>query len=707
MLKFLFRPFAFYLILSPPYMNKRTSILIYAPAVFLGAFLLFQVQPLIGKYILPWFGGSPEVWTTCMLFFQVFLLAGYAYAHLLVRYLPPRAQVVVHIAVIISALAVLPIVPAAAWKPQGADYPTLRILLLLSACIGLPYFALSATGPLMQGWFNRTNPSASPYRLYSLSNTGSLLALVSYPFLVEPAWSRQTQANVWSWSLVAFAVAAGICAVWLWKHHQPKRLSIDENVSRRDGRVRINWGVHLLWLALPAGASVELLAVTNKICQDIAVIPFLWILPLCLYLLSFIICFHHERWYVRPVFLIAFILSIAAVAYVRTQSVELPVIQQIVMYSAVLFSCCMVCHGELYRIRPDPRHLTAYYLMIAAGGAIGGVLVAVVAPLVFNTYLELHLGLLACCLFVLSADTESVLRRSPRRWVWTGLIIVVGVAAVLSEGNRGDANKVAVLNSRNFFGVLTVWENDRSDPAMHRYVLQHGTTFHGLQFVEPEKRRLPTAYYGQNGGAGLAIRNFRRQENRHIGVVGLGVGTIAAYGREGDRIRFYEINPAIERIARTRFSYLADCLAEVDVIMGDARLSMEAEAPQEFDLLVLDAFSSDAVPVHLLTVEAFEIFLRHLKGDGVIAMHVSTVHLDLQSVIWKMAERLSLKTAWIQNDENEAEGILASDWILLTRDDSFINQEAVRSAATAPRSDFDRIDLWTDEHVNLFQILKR
>ncbi len=694
-------------------MNKRTSILIFAPAVFVGAFLLFQVQPLIGKYILPWFGGSPEVWTTCMLFFQVFLLGGYAYAHFIARYLRPRTQAVVHVVFIVAALAVLPIAPSAGWKPQGADLPTLRILLLLSACIGLPYFVLSATGPLMQNWFHRTNPTASPYRLYALSNAGSLLALISYPFLIEPIFSRATQANVWSWSLGAFAVFAGVCAMRLWKskpietNHSdasPKSRQMSEaNPPEQPPKL----GTRLLWLALPAGASVELLAVTNKICQDVAVIPFLWILPLCIYLLSFIICFHHERWYIRPAFLGLFILSIIAVALVRAQSFDLSVIQQIAMYSTVLFACCMVCHGELYRLRPAPHRLTGYYLMIATGGAIGGFFVAVIAPLVFDTYLELHLGLLACCLFVLLADEKSVLRRGSRRWVWISLIVAVGVAAIFAEGHRGDANKVAVSNSRNFFGVLTVWENDRSDPTKHRFVLQHGTTFHGLQFVDSKKHRQPVAYFGRNSGAGLAIRFFRRQENRHIGVVGLGVGTIAAYGKKGDRIRFYEINPAVEHVARTRFSYLNDCPSEVDVIVGDARLSMEAEPSQEFDLLILDAFSGGAVPVHLLTVEAFEIFLRHLKSDGVIAMHVSTVYLDLQSVIWKMAKRLDLKSAWIKNDENDAEGIFASDWIILTRDESFINQKVIQAALTDPRSDFDRIDLWTDEHINLFQILKR
>jgi hypothetical protein len=695
-------------------MSKRDSLLIFAPAVFLGAFLLFQVQPLIGKYILPWFGGSPEVWTTCMLFFQVFLLGGYAYAHFIARYLKPHTQAVVHVVFIVAALAILPIVPSAGWKPQGADLPTLRILLLLSACIGLPYFVLSATGPLMQNWFHKTNPTASPYRLYSLSNAGSLLALVSYPFLIEPAFSRATQANIWSWGLGAFAIFASVCALRLWKEKGSGAfLSASEQMNGKEEPVVKKapdpFSSRLLWLALPAGASVELLAVTNKICQDVAVIPFLWILPLCLYLLSFIICFHHERWYVRPVFLGVFIMSIIAVAFVRAWgwSEDLSVIQQIVMYSAVLFACCMVCHGELYRLRPAPHRLTGYYLMIATGGAIGGVFVAVIAPLVFNTYLELHLGLLACCLFVLLADEKSVLRRGSRRWVWISLIVAVGVAAIFVEGHRGNANKIAISNTRNFFGVLTVWENDRNDPTKHRFVLQHGTTFHGLQFVDPKKRLLPTAYYGMSSGGGMVMRFFPRQKNRHIGVVGLGVGTIAAYGKKGDRIRFYEINPAVERIARTRFSYLKDCPARVDVIVGDARLSMEAEPSQEFDLLILDAFSGGTVPVHLLTVEAFEIFLRHLKSDGVIAMHISTVHLDLQSVIWKLARHLNLKTAWIQNDENKAEGIFASDWIILTRDESFINQKVIQTAAIDPKNDFDRIDLWTDEHINLFQILKR
>jgi hypothetical protein len=680
--------------------------MIYGLTIFVGAFLLFAVQPLIGKYILPWFGGSPEVWTTCMLFFQVLLLGGYAYAHVIVSRLSSRLQVVVHIALIMMALAALPITPQASWKLESIGNPILQILLLATVCIGLPYFVLSSTGPLLQGWFSRTNPGTPPYRLYAFSNAGSLIALVSYPFVVEPALSRHAQAQVWSAGLVVFAVLCGCCAVRLWRCPASKgwQRAIKSRIETDAAIPQL--GTRLLWLALPAGASVELLAVTNKICQDIAVIPFLWVLPLSLYLLSFVICFHSEKWYVRPVFLIAFVLAIGGVGLAGFYEGELSAWQQISIYSVFLLVCCIVCHGELFRLRPHPRHLTRYYLMIAAGGAMGGIFVAVVAPLVFNTYRELHVGILACCLFVLLADRSLALRQGRRRLVWVGIILVAGVAAILVQSRRTGTYETAVLSSRNFFGVLTVWEDDRDEPSIHRYVLQHGTTLHGFQFVEPGKRLLPTAYYGRSGGAGLAITNFPRQEKRRIGVVGLGVGTLATYGREDDYIRFYEINPEVKRIAETRFTYLANCRAKVDVIMGDARLSMEADAPQEFDLLILDAFTSAAVPVHLLTKEAFKIYLSHLKSDGVIAVHVSNQHLDLHFVVWKAAEHFKLKSAWVEDAVNEKKGVLASDWILLTKNEEFLQAKAIRRAASPPKSDLGRIALWTDDHINLFQILK-
>ncbi|MHC4154615.1 MAG: fused MFS/spermidine synthase [Planctomycetota bacterium] len=675
---------------------------IYAVTTFLGAFLLFQVQPLIGKYIVPWFGGGPEVWTTCMLFFQVLLVAGYAYSHVVASRLNFRWQVAVHIVLVVAALAALPIIPRQTWKPTSLEYPVLGIMLLATACIGLPYLLLSATAPLIQRWFSVTRRGASPYWLYACSNAGSLIALVSYPFVVEPALTRQAQAHVWSVGLVVFAVLVTYCAVRLWRYPAAAEpLATDKTES---DTVLAPLGTRLLWLALPAGASVELLAVTNKICQDVAVIPFLWVLPLSLYLLSFIICFHGEKWYRRRLFVGLFILAIGGAALAWVYEERLAVGQQISIYLALLMACCMVCHGELFRLRPAARHLTRYYLMIAIGGALGGFFVAVVAPVIFETYRELHVGILASCLFVLLADKR--LTGGWRRVVWVGIILVAGLAAIFVRSRHGQTYETAVQNSRNFFGVLTVWEREREYPEYHRYVLQHGTTCHGLQFVDPAKRQLPTAYYGPSSGAGLAVQFFPRQKAKRIGVVGLGVGTVATYAARGDYIRFYEINPQVEEIARSRFSYLAACAGRAEVVLGDARLSMETEEPQEFDVLVLDAFNGDAVPVHLLTKEAFEIYLRHLKPDGVIAVHVSSQHLELPLVVWKAAEHLRMQAVLIEDADDDEMGIMASDWVLLTNNEQFLAHNPVRRASSEATEDFEDIRLWTDDYVNLFQIVK-
>jgi hypothetical protein len=342
--------------------------------------------------------------------------------------------------------------------------------------------------------------------------------------------------------------------------------------------------------------------------------------------------------------------------------------------------------------------------MIAIGGALGGIFVAVVAPVIFDTYRELHVGILASCLFVLLADRR--LTGGWRRLVWVGIILVAGLAAIFVRSRHGQTYETAVQNSRNFFGVLTVWEREREHPEYQRYVLQHGTTCHGLQFVDPARRNLPTAYYGSTSGVGLAVQFFPRQMDKRIGVVGLGVGTIATYAVSGDYIRFYEINPQVEEIARSRFSYLAACAGRAEVVLGDARLSMEIEQPQEFDVLVLDAFNGDAVPVHLLTKEAFEIYLRHLKPDGVIAVHVSSQHLNLPLVVRKAAEHFRMQAVLIEDPDDDEMGIMASDWVLLTNNEHLLGQNPVRQASSEPGGGFEDIRLWTDDYVNLFQILK-
>ncbi|MHC5157576.1 MAG: fused MFS/spermidine synthase [Planctomycetota bacterium] len=692
---------------------------VFAAAIFSGAFLLFQVQPLIGRFLLPWFGGSPEVWTTCMLFFQVFLLAGYAYAHLLIR-IRPKLQALLHIGLLGAALFFLPILPKESFVPTAESNPILQILLICSLTVGLPYLLLAATSPLIQAWFSGAFPKRNPYRLYALSNAGSLLGLVSFPFVFEPVFSRVAMVHLWSMAFAAFAVLCA--AVVLLARNSQSVIPLPGPTIGTQDTVKPRTSIWWLWLALPAAASVELLAVTNKITQDFAVVPFLWVLPLSLYLLSFIICFEHQRWYKRGLFVPLFILGIIGVIYARiAEQGILNILTLIGLYVFMLFSCCMVCHGELYRLRPATKNLTAYYLVIAAGGAMGGFFVAVVCPLIFKTYIELYLGLLACALFLLLAEELQKVSKSKggnsevtahpakpiavRSRVLMGLLVLVGGIGILFMGKRSTDNQHAIDNSRNFFGVLTIWEEAADDRDQHKLLMQHGTTFHGLQFQSPGKKDLPTAYYSPDSGIGLTLRTMPKQENRKIGIVGLGVGTIAVYGHKTDTIRFYEINPEVERLARKYFTYLEDSKAQVDVVLGDARLTMEREKPQHYDVLVVDAFSSDAVPVHLLTAEAMEIYLKHVSKDGVLAFHISTMHLDLHSVVWKLADHFGLETAWIEGFEDEEEGALASDWILLSRSRDFLDCQAIQKAVSSPKSRRKDVGLWTDDHMNLLEIL--
>jgi hypothetical protein len=692
--------------LIEPRTSTRSGItVLYTATIFSGAFLLFGVQPLMGRFLLPWFGGSPEVWTTCMLFFQLFLLAGYAWAHLSIRFFSPCWQIISQILLLIAAAATLSLVPSDLLKPSPSDNPILKILFICTVCVGMPYFLLSTTGPLLQAWFAQLFAGKAPWRFYALGNAGSLLALISFPLVFEPNFTRFTLAKAWSAGFLIYAAFYALVAILMWKGSHPT--SPAKILSPADSRAAsVGWKQIVLWLALPACASVELLAVTTKITQDIAVIPFLWILPLCLYLLSFILCFDHSRWYVRPVFLSLFILSIVGVIFARNMERDMHVGLLITLYAAMLFFCSMVCHGELYRLRPQTAHVTLYYLAISAGGALGGIFVAVIAPLIFRVHHELHLGLLASAAIVMMAQGGLTVGQQKRRRLWVGVLVIVGFTGIFFQGRKTTLNQTAIDNCRNFFGVLTVWEESPEDPQMHKLLLQHGTTFHGLQFQNPAKKLLPTAYYSPQSGVGLYLQNMPRQSNRRIGIIGLGVGTIAVYGQPSDTIRFYEINPQVETLARKYFTYLSQCKANVKVVLGDARLSMENETPQQYDVLVLDAFSSDAVPVHLLTQEAFEIYLKHLADGGVLAFHISTMHLNLHSVVWKAAQHFGLSNVWIENDENPETGTLASDWILLSRDASALNIDAIQNAASPPKKQLVDVSLWTDDYINLLQILK-
>ncbi len=766
----------------------------YALTIFIGAFLLFQIQPLIGKYILPWFGGGPGVWTTCLLFFQIVLLAGYTYAHLSTRWLKPRAQVILHFALVAVALALLPIVPAAPVRTDTGGNPVIQILTLLAVCIGLPYLVLSSTGPLLQQWFSRAHPGVSPYRLYALSNVGSLLALVSYPFYFETHFTRRTQATAWGWGLGAYALCCAWCGLRTWRqmpgtdspNEQPKTVSDNPPTSPL---------TRILWLLLPACASSLLLATTNKMCQDVAVIPFLWVLPLALYLLSFIICFDSPRWYVRFPYALALIGALAGITWALFEGIDASAYTQISVYSLGLFVCCMVCHGELYRLRPDPRQLTEFYLMTSAGGAVGGLFVAVIAPLVFHDFYEMHWALLSCAaLFLLVCLNDSrvqtapsgdstfrlfralgtahwtqwrllactlplmafgaldwfVVRSMPKlkpfhglvldRWLvalkvilW-GLVIflaaswlirkkfhqfrfwrlltclwltigVIGLGVALWSQSQSSANQ-RVYTSRNFYGVFNVFEEYKEDPREHNYRLQHGRITHGLQFVDPDLAAWPTTYYGESSGVGRAMRAIP-SGNRRIGLVGLGTGTLAAYGRIGDYLRIYEINPEAKHLATAWFTFVSNCPARVEIAMGDARLSMEHEAPQSFDLLALDAFSGDAIPVHLLTKEAFDTYMRHLKPDGIVAVHISNHYLDLEPVVVNLARHFKLELASIDHDETEDEfWDYSSTWILLSRNKAILDSPAIAGSTNAVATNSIRVPLWTDDFTAMFQIVK-
>jgi len=701
----------------------------YALTIFVGAFLLFQVQPLIGKYILPWFGGTPGVWTICMLFFQVLLLGGYAYAHFTSRWFKTRTQVILYLALLVAALALLPITPSDSWKPGGSENPTLQILGLLVASIGLPYFVLSATGPLMQHWFSRTNPGVSPYRLYALSNVGSLLALVSYPVYFEAHFTRTMQALLWGCGLAAYAVCGGFCAMKSWKtagggccgtnggRHESKQLEHQDSGFQRRKLASSNPQPfftfdHFLWLLLPACASVLLLATTNKICQEVAVVPFLWVLPLALYLLSFIICFDSPRWYARLPFILALTAAAGGIGWALFKEgsfVELPIKLQLGIYSAGLFICCMVCHGELYRLKPDPGHLTGFYLMIAAGGALGGFFVAVDAPLIFTDYFEFQFGLLFCVLLFLVVCLRDHNAGSFHRWripacAWLSVCLAaLGVVFWLQAHKTASS---LIYRSRNFYGVLKVYRHDDNKSDLRWLTLMHGKTLHGMQFVNPSRVSWPTSYYSEESGVGLALHALSTAPRR-IGLVGLGIGTLTTYARTGDYVHIYEINPEVLQLATTGFKYLTNCQGTLESTLGDARLSLEKEPAQDFDLLVLDAFNSDAIPVHLLTHEAFIVYQRHLKPGGILAAHISTRALDLEPVIINLARHFNYKVTIIEDADitTNTWWICPSKWMLLSRSEEIINSPAIRLAARPLQTNTASVPLWTDDFASLYQIL--
>ncbi len=670
---------------------------LYAATIFASAFLLFLVQPVMAKQILPWFGGSATVWTTCLVFFQSALLAGYAYADWLVRRPSPRNGLKLHVVLLVASLALLPIVPAAHWKPSGDENPIWLILGMLVATIGLPYFLLSSTSPLVQAWFARHFPGRSPYRLFALSNLASMLALLGYPFLLEPWIATRTQSLGWSIGYAAFAV---LCAATGWASLRlaPQAGAPAPNAPAGLDEAPPTTARQALWIALSATGSILLLAISNHITQNVAAVPLLWIVPLSLYLLTFILCFDGTGWYRRDliVSMVAAVLGVMAWTQADPDLTHVLAIQ-LGVFCAGLFLACMFCHGELVRLKPAPRWLTRFYLTISLGGALGAVLVGIVAPLVLPAYFELGAALVLCAALLLWQ-----VRRDHKVF---GALAVVSLAVTIgcAVWYVREFYDQTIVATRNFYGVLRVWET--GSDADRRRTLIHGTIMHGTQYFDPLLRRQPTTYYTATSGVGRAIESLHpRLEPVRVGVIGLGTGTLAAWGAKGDVYRFYEINPSVIEIAGRDFTFLADSEATVETALGDARLVLEREAPQQFDVLAIDAFSSDAIPVHLITSEALAIYERHVKPSGIIAFHVTNRFLDLAPVVEALAHAHGLAAVLVSDDGKDT-GSSVSDWVLLSKDPAALEKPAIADAASeiAPRRDWR---LWTDDFNNLVQVLR-
>lgn len=667
--------------------------ILYAVAIFLGAFLLFLVQPIIAKQILPWFGGSAAVWATCMVFFQMTLLVGYAYADLTTRKLAPRRQAMLHVALLWLSLLALPIVPGPSWKPDGGENPSWRILGLLALTIGLPYFLLSTTSPLLQAWFARRFDHAIPYRLFALSNLASLLALLAYPVMIEPWVSTGTQSIAWSVGYGLFALLCGYAAV---AGVRAQLAAAPEVVG--GGAVDTPPGgiLQWTWLVLAAMASFLLLAFTNHICQNVASLPFLWILPLSIYLATFIVCFDHSRWYRRNIFL-ALAAAVLPVMAWYSDSLDLKLV--IPMYLAGLFICCMFCHGELALLKPAPKYLTRYYLMISLGGASGGLLVGLVAPYVLRGYFELAIGLGTCALLLLYRTI---------RMPWWAMVASVAVLGATAWG-AGKAVDRQVANSRvmlrNFYSVVKTVEYETPVPFRS---MVHGGITHGGQLLDPEMRFRPTSYFGPNSGFGRMFASLPRVR-RKVGVVGLGAGGIIAYARKGDTFRFYEINPQVVELARREFTFMTATPATIEVVLGDGRLSLERDPDQKFDVLLMDAFSGDSIPLHLLTREAMAVYMRHLRPGGVLGFQATNRFIDIAPVVSRLAAEYGLTAVSISDTPDGEDGpdywISSTVQILVTSNRKLLEAGKIRDAGTTLAVD-PGFRVWTDNFNNLLRVLK-
>jgi hypothetical protein len=682
--------------------------ILYAATIFLSAFLLFQVQPLIAKIILPWFGGSAAVWAAALLFFQLSLLAGYAYAHALTKFAKARTQMMIHGGLLLVSCALLPILPNVSWKPTAIGDPTLRILELLAATIGLPYFLLSSTSPLLQAWYVRRTGGSVPYRLFALSNFGSMLALLSFPFVVEPNIASRQQAYIWSAAYVAFAA---LCLITAWVSREewsvkpaeePVVAGIPKKNAERPGVFQL-----LLWISLAACASTLLVSITNHMSQNVAPIPLLWVVPLAVYLLTFILAFESDKIYQRWIFLPWVAPALGWMAYaLYAGEGNFHIKYSIPIFCAGLFICCMLCHGELALHKPAPQHLTLFYLMVSVGGAVGGIFVAIIAPRVFNSYLELPIGLVACGVLTVIVLFNVEIPKLGANPVRFALAIGVGLLAGYLVRKEVADRQGYHLFARNFYGELRIRDDDAGQEYALRNLL-HGTINHGSQRLNPEHRYEVNSYYAPSSGIGRTMAAKQGLGPVRYGVVGMGAGVMTGYCRAGDYVRVYEINPLVKSLSeRGEFTFFSHCAGDKEVLMGDARLTMEAQQPPNYDVLVIDAFSSDAIPVHLLTKEVMQLYFKLLKPDGVLAVHISNRYLDLAPVCERGAEFVHKKATVVADDASDNTFANSTTWVLITSEDNTVFQNpSFEGANMYPAAAAPTFRGWTDDYSSILPIL--
>jgi len=679
--------------------------------IFLSSFLLFQIQPILAKMALPFFGGGAAIWTACMLFFQFFLLLGYLYSHYLTKLTHLNHQVILHSILIAMSLLFLPITPFTDSLSFGWEAPQLDIIFSLLLGIGFPYFLLSSTAPLIQKWYSNNPNNTAPYRLYSLSNLGALLALLTYPLVIEPVMSTKFQGNIWSMAYGCFALSMLFTGYQLFgkqfKSLQPVETTKNEETQSGIGNT---W----LWLLFSSASVILMVSTTNAMTQNIPPTPFLWILPLSIYLLTYIICFDNAKWYVRKYWFILFSCCSFAAVLMFFIGTQFNIVIQVLVYSLILFFACMLCHGELARLKPNKSKLTLFYLIIAIGGVIGSVFTSIVAEYVFTQYYEFPMGIVL--VFVLLAitlkkeNTDKLISRKLEKE--NAFLSVASIACLLAFSLYFFKlnylyNKDDVYNSRNFYGTLAV--KDFTDSIQPTRMLFDGATSHGTQLISLERKNIPTSYYRFGTGVSLALQKTAVNKPKNVGIIGLGTGTLATYGNLDDNYVFYELNPNVKKAAYEYFSYLSDSLADVTVRLGDARITLQKEfdenGSQQYQVMVVDAFSSDSIPVHLLTLEAFQLYWQHLTDDGLLVLHISNNHLDLLPLVATLAENTGRKMFHFYSASDDINEHTA-EWVIVTNNKDFIEDDTIIRRATYFKLKKEQRVLWTDEYSNLLSVIK-